>query len=233
VTTASTRIWTFAAVFLMVLVIALGWFLGASPRLADAARFDDERRDVVAQNDLARVTIAQLESDFQQIEDLRDELRELRSQFPTGADYDVAVEEFLRGMIAEELVLQNVAISEPSPTSAVAVPEDEQVEPEVDGEGQLPTGSLLRVPVSVTVGGPLDAILAFIERLQVSPRFSVIPTGTFSEGTNAEVQAMTFQLVMYVVTGDELPEVEPTAPPATEESAPDEPTPEEPTDAGP
>ena len=52
-TTASTRIWTFATVFVIIIVIALGWFVGISPKLADAARFDADRQAVVIQNDAA------------------------------------------------------------------------------------------------------------------------------------------------------------------------------------
>lgn len=227
-TTASTRIWTFAAAMLMIVVVALGWFLGASPKLADAARFDAERRSVEAQNDLARATIAQLEADFAQIDDLRDDLRLLRSEFPTQAEYDTVIEAFLRGMITEGLVLQNVVVNEPAPTSAVAPAEGEQPVVEVDGDGELPTGSLLRVTASITVAGSLDQLLAYIDRLQMSPRFTIIPTASFSQGSNPEGRAMSISLIMYVVTGDLLPEVEQTDSPDSEADPQptDTPTPE-------
>lgn len=231
-TTASTRIWTFAAVLLMITVVALGWFLVASPKLADAARFDAERRSVEAQNNLARATIAQLEADLEQIDELRDQLRDLRSEFPNAAEYDVVVEEFLTGMIVSGLELRNVSITEPSPTSAVAVADEEASEGETDGSGELASGSLLRISASVTVGGPVEAILEFINRLQLSPRFSIIPTGTYSQGTNEVVRSMTFDVIMYAVTGDDLPddesaerEPEPTPTPMPTESGSPTPTP--------
>ncbi|MFN4002489.1 hypothetical protein [Microcella sp.] len=239
---AATRIWTFATVLIMIVVVALGWFLGVSPKLADAARFDSERLGVQAQNDLARAAIAQLQQDFEQIDELLLELAFLREEFPTEAEYDSAVEELVRGLLSEGLTLQNLAINEPAPTSAAPV--DEGAEPpagEVDGAGALPTGSLLQVSTTVTVNGDLPSILAFIEALQQSPRFAVIATGDFSNGSSEDGGDMTFSMIIYVVTGDDqltlppipdsepepLPEPTDTATPAPgDPSATPTPTPE-------
>lgn len=227
-TTAFTRIWTFAAVILMIIVVALGWFLGVSPKLTEASRFESERLTVMAQNELARVTIAQLETDFALIDELRDELRELRAGFPTAANYDEIIESYLRGMLTEGVALEHVDINEPAPTSTEAVAEDEQPATEVDGSGEMPTGSLLRVTSSITVGGTVDQILAYIDRLQLSPRFLVIASGDYTQGANAALRAMRFTVIMYVVTGDELPEVDPAEPEVDPEPT-ESPTPE-PTD---
>ncbi len=222
--TASIRIWTFATIFVMIIVVALGWFLGASPKLADAARFDAERRSVEAQNEVARATIAALQADFEQIDELREELDALRDEFPTDAEYDSAIEELLTGLLSRGLILQNIAINEPAPTTAATLEEGvEPPEPEVDGDGILPTGSLLRITVSVTVTGPLTSVLSYIDALQQSPRFSIIPSGDFNSGASETGGATTFQLIMYAVTGDDLPEFEPTEP-EPEPSATPEPT---------
>lgn len=207
---ATSRIWTLATVFVMILVVALGWFLGISPKLADAARFDAERRSVEAQNDVARATIAQLEADFENIDELRKQIEELRDEFPTDAAYDSAVEELLATLLAAGLTLQNVGINEPAPTTAATLAEGETApEPEIDGDGVLPTGSLLRISVSVTVNGPLASTLAFIEALQTSPRFSIVSRGDFSEGAGEGGGRTTFDLILYAVSGDELPAVDP------------------------
>ena len=209
--TASIRIWTFATVFVMVIVVALGWFLGVSPKLADAARFDAERSSVEAQNELARGTIAQLQADFEQIDALRDELSALRDEFPTDAGYDTAIEELLTGLLSRGLILQNIGVNEPTPTIAVPVAEDaEPTAPEAEGDGVLPSGSLMQITVSVTVGGPLSAVLAYIDALQQSPRFSIIATSAFTDGAGETGGSTTFTIIMYAITGADLPEVEPT-----------------------
>lgn len=238
-TTASTRIWTFATVIVMIVVVALGWFLGISPKLADAARFDADRQSVIAQNDLARATIAQLQADFDNIDELRLELEELRAEFPTEAAYDDAVEELLTRLLAAELTLQNLAINEPAPTTPLVLDDDTAPPPtEVDGEGVLPEGSLLGVTATVTVTGPLDAILGYMQALQESQRFAIVSRGDYTAetGEGAATGRMTFSLIIYVVSGQDLldvqpgvepdDEAEPTEPPAPGGSDPAEPDPD-------
>ncbi len=236
-TTASTRIWTFATVIMMIVVIALGWFLGISPKLADAARFDADRQSVILQNDLARATIAQLQADFDNIDELRLELDELRAEFPTEAAYDTAVEELLTRLLAAELTLRNLAINEPAPTTPLVLGEDTAPPPtEVDGEGLLPEGSLLGVTASVTVIGPLDAILRYMQALQESQRFAIVSNGAYTAEPGGDTGEMTFSLIIYVVSGQDLldvqpgvepeDEAEPTEPPAPEATDPAQPDPD-------
>jgi Tfp pilus assembly protein PilO len=206
---------------IMIVVVALGWFLGMSPKLADAARFDAERRNVQAQNDVSRAVIAQLQADFENLDELLLELEGLREEFPTDAQYDAAIRELLTGLLSAGLGLQNIAINEPAPTTAAVLEDGAEPAPtEVDGSGVLPAGSLLRVPVNVTVTGTLPAILAYIESLQESPRFSIVTQGDFAS-TAEGGGTITFSMIMYVVSGDDLVNVEPEPEPEPEQ----EPTP--------
>ncbi len=220
---ASMRVWSFATVLLIIVVVALGWFLGISPKLAEAARFESERLAVQGQNELTRAVIAQLEADFANIEELREELALLRAEFPTQAEYDDAVEEFITAILGTGLTLQNLQINEPSPTTAAVLGPDEQVpEPEIDGDGILPTGSLLLVNTSITVFGSLDATLAFINQIQRSPRFGIVPTWTFN-AAGGEGGETTITLNIYVISGEDLVDVstsDPEPAPAPE-STPD------------
>ena len=229
-TAASSRIWTFAAVLIMIAVVALGWFLGISPRLADAARFEVERQNVEAQNTVARATIAQLQADFENIDELLDELESLREEFPTDAQYDVAIQELLTRLLSAGLGLQNIAINEPAPTTAeVLVEGAEPPAAEIDGDGVLPAGSLLRVPVTVTVTGSIPSILSYIQALQESPRFSIVSRGDYAFA--AEVGTITFSMIMFVVSGDDLVNVEPEPEPEPEPESTPTPTPA-PTESG-
>ncbi|MDX2024739.1 hypothetical protein [Microcella sp.] len=214
-TTAASRIWSFAAVLIMIAVVALGWFLGISPRLADAARFEIERQNVEAQNTVARAAIAQLQADFDNIDELLDELEGLREEFPTDAHYDVAIQELLTRLLSAGLGLQNIAINEPAPTTPLVLQEGEEPPAaEIDGGGILPAGSLLSVPVTVTVTGSLSSILNYIQALQESPRFSIVSRGDYAAAT--DVGTVTFSMIMYVVSGDDLVNVEPEPEPEPE-----------------
>lgn len=222
----STRIWTFASVLIMILVVALGWFLGISPKLAEAARYDSERLAVQGQNELARATIAQLEADFERLDELKEDLAVLRAAFPTQAEYDSAIEEFVTGLVAGGLILQNLAINEPSPSAAeVLDPGAAPPEPEIDGDGVLPSGSLLLVSVSVTVQGPLSSTLAFIDALQNSDRFAVLPTFVYNADAAGGLGETTITLNIYVISGEDLVDVAPAEPAPAEPEPTPTPTP--------
>lgn len=224
---ASMRIWNFATVLAVIVTIALGWFLGAAPKLAEASISDTERLAVLAQNDLTRTSIAQLEADFQGLAKLRDELAALREQFPSQVEYDDAVEELLTTLLAQGLTLSSLSFAEPTPSAATVVG-PEEVAPEVaplPGE-PLSRGSLLAVSVSVTVQGPLSSALSYIDALQRSTRFGLVSSLSHTGGGTGGNPETTFTLTIYVISGEDLVDVEPTDPiePTPEPSA--EPTPE-------
>ena len=221
-TTAATRIWTFAAVIIVIIVVALGWFLGAAPKLAEAARFDEERRSTEAQNDATRVVIAQLEEDFSQIETLRAELDELRGQFPSMPEYYDLIEEILGAIAARALRIESIVVADPVPDSPDTI---------VDENGQVAAGTLMRIPVSINVGGDFLEALQLIEELQLSDRFGIVLSADYVEGRSAE-RATVIQLVLLVLTDapvalDTPPtEGEPQPEPSPSEEPSESPTPE-------
>lgn len=220
------RVWNFATVLATIVVIALGWFLGAAPRLAEAAIFESERQAVQAQNDLTRIVNAQLESDFQNLDTLRRELALLRAQFPTQAAYDDALEELLTGLLAQGLTLQNISFAEPLPSVATVVGEGEADPTEVVvPEGELPRGSLLAVLVSVTVQGPLLPTLTYIDSIQRSTRFGLVSSVSYRTGGADGNAETTFTLNIYVISGEDLVDVPPVD--AEPEPAPEGPAPTE------
>ena len=83
----SNRMVAFGAILLSAAIVALGWFLGVSPRLADAAAADGERQDVQSQNEGLEAQLVQLRADYERIDELRAEVGELRASIPDIADY--------------------------------------------------------------------------------------------------------------------------------------------------
>ncbi|QOD93851.1 hypothetical protein [Chryseoglobus sp. 28M-23] len=207
----STRIWTFATIIAVIAIVALGWFLGAAPKLAEMARYDSERAAVLAQNQLSRTTLAQLEADFERLEDFQQQLAELQAQFPELPEYADAVELFLRELVGEGLPLESIVINEPVPADPTLVP---------DQFGQVPPGTLVQLDVVATVGGELPPTLAYIDALQRAGRFTVVPSFTFSAGSDPEARSTTITIILYMIAGEPAPGVLPL----------DGTTPEEPTE---
>lgn len=233
---SAMRVWNFAAALLMIAVIALGWFLGISPKLAEAARFDSERLAVQGQNDITRVQIAQFEQDAARLDELRSALADLRAAFPTQAEYDAAVESLLGAVSAQGLSLEGVGLSEPVTTIPnVLAPEEVLPEPPVTDAGTVPAGTLLVVRTTLTVVGSLDAVLNLVDALQKAERFTIVPLWSYSAEAESGLGSATLNLSIYVVAGEDLapgtaPTPEPSPTPTPEPTDPSaSPTPD-PTD---
>lgn len=207
---ASTRIWTFATVLVIIVVIALGWFLGVAPKLAEMTRYDSERVTVLAQNELSRTKLAQIEADFARLAEFEQELADLQAEFPEAPEYADAVDTFLRELVSERLVLDSLVVREPVPADPTVVP---------DQFGQVPSGTLLQLNVDATVLGELPPTLAYIDALQESGRFTVVPRFTFSDGRDQEARSTTITIVLYVIAGEPAPGVLPLDGTAPEESS--------------
>lgn len=227
---SSMRVWNIAAALAMIVVVALGWFLGISPKLAEASRLESERNAVQEQNEISRIQIAQLEQDASRMSALRADLAELRAAFPTQAEYDSAVES-LFALIAEQgMILEGVAIAEPISTVPTVLGPDEVLpEPPVSEAGTLPAGSLLLVSTTLSVQGSLTATIALVDALQRSDRFAIVPLWSYSRGEADGQGSAAITLNLYVVAGEALqgveanptePEPSPTAEPTSEPTEP-------------
>lgn len=186
----ATRIWTFATAIAVIVIVALGWFLGVSPRLAAAAQAETDRQAVEAQNVALRATTDALADDFAAIDDLRDQLDEVRAQFPSYAEYADFSEVFLAAVINSGAILDSAQVSFALPSSVDVVP---------DEFGQVPAGTLLQVPVSITVNGEFPLALQFIDALQRSGRFTFVNVASYTEGTT-EQRNTVVSVVYYVVS---------------------------------
>ena len=193
--TAATRIWTFATVIAIILIVALGWFLGASPLLTQAASANAERLSVEAQNTQARSTLGELERDSSRLTELRAEVAALETEFPPGPDYAGVIDELLRELAPASVVLESVSLTEPLPADPEFVASE---------EGTLPRGTLLSLSVSVQIAGSLDDALAYADAIQRSPRFAVVSVASFSAGSDEDeaVGSTSLTLTLYVITGE-------------------------------
>ncbi len=215
------RVWTFGTVIVMIVILALGWFLGVAPKLAEAAVANTERVAVESQNALAQVAIQELEQSRSRLPELRRELDELADGFPPSAEYANAIQQYLASLASTSVVLDNLAIQEPAIADAELILEEGQ---------EVPTGTLLAIPVQISVLGDLPAVLSYANALQQSSRFVVITSMTYTGGVEIEDRSLSITMTMYVITGEPrvapapapVPEPEPTDAP-DDESEGDEP----------
>lgn len=160
----STRIWAFASVFVIAIVLVLGWLLGVSPLLVQAGRSDTMRLDVEAQNLQHEATLVSLRADNERLDEILAELSDLRADIPDGADLDV-LSDFISASAAQTgVILASVTYSEPVPISLA--------------ESSSPAGAegLFLVATSISALGTDDQIATFVGLLQSGER-DVIVTG--------------------------------------------------------
>lgn len=130
-----TTPWVLATAFGALVILAVGWLFGASPRLEAAAEARDAAEAEQSRIDTLEIELAALEKDFANIEDFRTELAELRVQVPTDELIPDLIRQ-LQGFAASAGVVITNAISE-TPTTMTVVRE-EVVQPPAPAEGEEP-----------------------------------------------------------------------------------------------
>lgn len=206
----NNRVLVLGSVLLSGAIVALGWFLGVAPRLADAAMADAERQSVAAQNEGLQAQLVQLRDDFDRIDELRDGVAALRASVPDSADYAGFVAE-LNGLAASTgASVSRLSIGDASwysgvQSSADAAPaEDAPVAPpegvasaegapteaaagpvQVPIDTSLVNGSnFVAIPVTIEVTADYDQAVALMGALQSDKRLFLV-TG-FAYGGAAE-----------------------------------------------
>lgn len=161
----ANRIISMAFGLLAVGVLAVGWLLGLAPKLAEAARADADRALVESQNALHEARLAELASQYERIDELREELDELAEFIPAEHELEDFLDQLSADAATAGVTLSQVTMGEPASTG------------EEPGEG----AALLAIPVTVTVIGALPATLDFTHAVQQADRVFVVSSLTYSE----------------------------------------------------
>lgn len=164
----NNRIWIGLAVIVMIGIVALGWLLGVSPRLAEAAKNELDRQSVETLNDVRRAELARLKEENEQIGTHREELAALQRKLPPNNDLSTFLGELHQLELASGVVLTNFGS-----TDAVPFVLDNGVAPEGDTETVeqgLASEEFIVIEISLTVAGNQQQVLDFIDALQKGDR---------------------------------------------------------------
>jgi len=251
------RIWIIGTLIVAIGVAALGYLLGVSPRLAEAAAADQQREQVELTNQQYEVELAALKKDYENLAAVAEELETLRLQLPPTADYEGFLSDMNSATKKTDTALTNVAWETPVVISADGVTgpaesEAAPVAPVAEGEAAAPVegeaaadptvavnlapdGALVGIPIELTVEGSLRNVEDFFSEAQTNERIFLV-TG-FGVAVNKENDSMyiaTIQGVFYVLvdssaTAEEVEELpeEPEPDPAATPSPTNTPAPSE------
>jgi hypothetical protein len=194
------RIWTFGAAIVILGIIALGWLLGISPKLAEADAATEARVLVDQENAVHAAKLVVLREQFENLDELEEQLKELQKELPGEADVEGFIE-YTVGVAAQAgVVLSTITALEAAPYGAGSLgeqtgeaPPAEPVDPPAEGAatastpptadtGTPDTTGLYSIGISVAVEGSPEQVMAFSRLLQENKRIFLATQVTFDSG---------------------------------------------------
>lgn len=176
------RLWTIGSLITVVALLLGTWFAGISPRLEEAAAANTDREAVETKNGIQQVALASLQEQFENIEELRDQLAGLRTAVPADVALSDLVGELNVLAQRSDVTVTSLGFSDPVPYAAI---EDPNAHAEVTAAlGSVSPETFFAIPVQLTVSGTYANSLTFVSLLQQSAnRFFLVNDLTLASGT--------------------------------------------------
>jgi Tfp pilus assembly protein PilO len=203
-----TQIWGVITVVVVGGLVAGGWFLGAAPLLDAKAKADQSRTQIATQNALISAQITALEAKRAEMPDLEIRAAELEGAIPS----EVGGGDFIRGLndlaTANGATIKSIAISNGSTYQPPAPGEDLDGAPVPLTNSLITAENFVLVPVSVSVEGGWNELLAFVHAMQTGKRL-VLVTSLSSSTIDGHYQFQIFG-TMYALQRHDGPEIDTT-----------------------
>ncbi|MDM4761515.1 type 4a pilus biogenesis protein PilO [Galbitalea sp. SE-J8] len=214
------RLWVLGAVLVSIAVVALGWFLGVSPRLDEISSADSQRATVEQQNDLARARIAKLKADYANLDQVAAQLDQLRESLPPSADYQGFLAELNDIAGKRDAKLTSFVPTAPTVfTPASAAPSDATATG--DGASALPDGTLVTIPVSLSASGSYPDLLDLMGDLQKANRLYLVGGLNISSADDASTVTVTGDIFVEIDSSVTAPDDAVGGPAPTQSPTPD------------
>jgi len=189
------RILSGLTVFLMVVLVAAGWFLVAQPQLAAAATANQSLAGVQSQSAATQATITHLIAEQKKLPELTKDLAALRLSIPGGAESSAYINGLNALAASAGVTITDITLDDPvaytSPAAAAAPKPGASPSPSPTPspsatKAPAPTGwtppsdpritaaNFVAIPVSVTTIGDWPTTLAFIHGLQNGQRLFLV-----------------------------------------------------------
>ena len=176
----TTRLWMLGSVVVIIALLIGTWFVGISPRLAEAAIANNESATVEAQNAAHEATLASLKTQFEGIRDLRSDLEGLRVAVPADADTADLIRQLNAFAVSAGVTVTGVSLSPPERFAAPAEPPSDT---ELAGAiTSVNPENFLAVRIEVDVAGPYANVMAFVSSVQAGERVFLVHDLTLDSG---------------------------------------------------
>ncbi len=222
----SSRLYGILAGAVIIAVILLGWFGAISPQLQQITLDQDQITSVNAQNDVLTQTLSTLKSESDRLPELHDELDALRLQVPESPEVDSFVRELQLIAAANGIDLTGLTVSEaalyPAATAVAAAPTAAPsatatpapvptnlttpvtTTPTTSSSDVQPSPALApnlyTINLIMTVSGPGDGIIAFVNALQKGTRIFLVTSVNLSTQAADALGTATISGYMFIVS---------------------------------
>ena len=194
--------WIAGAVFVSIVIIAVGYFFGVMPRLDDAAELNEQAESQESLNEILDLKVRKLAADFAKLPEYEAEIKELEVGIPLVPQ----LPELIR--ITDDIANENDVI-----LTRTALPAPEAVTIPDALEGAIDVEGLVRMPIEYEIVGEYEDIFAFINGIQTEyPRHVLIRDFTLSGNQvdeDVDDPDLTFMLTvmtdMYAMVKDGVP----------------------------
>ena len=202
----NNKFWLLIAGVLGVLILAMGWFLGVSPKIDEMNAANDQRNSVEQQNLLHEAKLKQLEKQFAQIDELKSELSNAQIGLPPGDELSTFLGQLHQLEKASGVSLVKFAsgdaqryLAAPGATANAAVTED----------------NFVAITIDLTVTGSRAQVIEFVSDLQYGGRLFlinklIVAQEQATSGAEGAATSYTGSITGYVYVL-----VDPSAPPPT------------------
>lgn len=204
---STNRLWQLGAAVVCIGIIALGWLLGVSPKLTELSAAKAETESVDQQNLATEAEIVQLKAEFENLDEVADELETLRASLPASADYARFLSELNTIAGDNDATLSGfspatpvVLTDEGTPADAAAVDpttDDAAADPSAEAAA-LADGTLVAIPTTLSATGSFRDLLDFVEDLQYGERLYLVSGLTFAEDSTNDDYTVTVTGYIYV-----------------------------------
>lgn len=217
----SARLWTLGSIVLIIALVAGTWFVGISPRLAEAAKANTERAGVEMLNAKHTATLAALKDQFEDLSESKAELEELRLAVPASDDSAALLRQLHSLARSAGVTVIEVTLSSPERFAAPAEP---PAEPELAAAlGSVNPENFLVIPLEQTVVGEQAAVMNYIAALQAGQRSFLIHDLSMEAGLPAgdtQVEVSFTGQIFVLLEGVAAAPADDVAPPTNEAQVP-------------
>ena len=208
------RLWGLTWIAAMGTVVLLGTLLGLVPKVEESNAAARELTMVEAQNTKLEASLATLNDDFANIDELRDDLADVQLGIPPAADIPAFVAQLATIAAQHQVTLDQISISDGTgyaPVAPVATATgaaattaaattDASTATVVPASPALTPATYISVPVSIEASGTSSTVLDFLAGLQYGNRIIAINTFSTDAGTSSDIVTISIAAEIYVLT---------------------------------